>query len=69
MTPSRRYITETVMLKIDETVRKQIAGVPYKSFTSNLSSTTVNLNPLMSLTAHWLTEALAKVCNLACLDF
>ena len=61
MTLSRRYVTETVMPKIYETVRKQveveIAGVPHISFTSDLWSTTVSVNSLMSLTAHWLTEA------------
>lgn len=61
VTPSRRYVTETVMPKIYETVRKQveveIAGVPHISFTSDLWSTTVSVNSLMSLTAHWLTEA------------
>ena len=49
------------MPKIYETVRKQveveIAGVPHISFTSDLWSTTVSVNSLMSLTAHWLTEA------------
>ena len=57
----RRYVTETVMPKIYETVRKQveveIAGVSHISFTSDLWSTTVSVNSLMSLTAHWLTEA------------
>ena len=60
VTPSRRYVTETVMPKIYETVRKQvkveIAGVSHISFTSDLWSTTVSVNSLMSLTAHWLTE-------------
>ena len=58
--PSRRYVTETVMPKIYETVRKQveveIAGTSHISFTRDLWSTTVSVNSLMSLTAHWLTE-------------
>ena len=56
VTQSRRYVTETVMPKIYETVRKQveveIAGVPHISFTSDLWSTTVSVNSLMSFTAH-----------------
>ena len=59
--PSRRYNTETVMPTIYDTVKKevevQIADVPYMSFASDLWSTTVSVNSLMSLTAHWLTEA------------
>ena len=35
---------------------KQIADVPHISFTSDLWNTTVSVNSLMSLTAHWLTE-------------
>ena len=61
MIPSRIYITETVMPKIYEAVKKeveaQLAGVPHISFTSDLWSTTVSVNSLMSLTAHWLMEA------------
>ena len=59
--PSRRCVTETVMPTIYDTVKKevevQIADVPYISFTSDLWSTTVSVKSLMSLTAHWLTEA------------
>ena len=64
--PSRRYVTETVMPKIYETVRKQveveIAGTSHISFTRDLWSTTVSVNSLMSLTAHWLTEAFDRKC-------
>ena len=60
----RRYVTETAMPKIYETVRKQveveIAGVSHIHFTSDLWNTTVSGNSLMSLTAHWLTEALDR---------
>lgn len=58
--PSRRYITETIMPKLYENCKKgvegQLKGVPHFSFTSDLWSTTVSVNSLMSLTAHWVTE-------------
>ena len=58
--PSRKYITETVIPTIYENVKAdvvvQIADVPHTSFTSYLWSTTVSVNSLTSLTAHWLTE-------------
>ena len=38
----------------------QIAGVPHISFSSDLWSTTVSVNSLISLTAHWLTESFDK---------
>ena len=63
---SRRYITETVMPRVHETVKKevevQIAGVPHISFMSELWGTTVSVNSLMSLTAHWLMEVYNKKC-------
>ena len=58
--PSRRYITETIMPKLYENCKKgvesEIKGVRNFSFTSDLWSTTVSVNSLMSLTAHWITE-------------
>jgi len=58
--PSRRYITETIMPKLYENCKKgvesQLEGVAHFSFTSDLWSTTVSVNSLMSLTAHWVTE-------------
>ena len=58
--PSRRYITETIMPKLHENCKKgvecQHKGVQHFSFTSDLWSTTVSVNPLMNLTAHWVTD-------------
>ena len=51
--PSRRYITETIMPKLYENCKKgvenQLKGVPHFSFTSDLWSTTVSVNSLISL--------------------
>ena len=58
--PSRRYVTETILLKLkDEITAKlkvELAGVEYFSFTIDIWSTDVSNDSLLSLTAHWLTD-------------
>ena len=58
--PSRRYITETITPQLHENSKKgvesQLKGVLHFSFTSDLRSTALSVNSLMSLTAHWITE-------------
>ncbi len=59
--PSRRYITETILPRIKDgvasEVRKAIAGVQWFSFTTDIWSTEVSNDSLLSLTAHWLTDS------------
>ena len=58
--PSRRYMTETILPKLYDSIKRkveeQLVNVAHISFTSDLWSTTLSVNSLISLTAHWLTD-------------
>ena len=58
--PNRRYFTENVVTKIYENLRKEVSqavsGVEYFSFTTDVWSTCVSNESLLSLTTHWITE-------------
>ena len=57
--PSRKYITEKVVMKIymdlKEKVSAAVCGVEHFSFTTDVWSTCVSNESLLSLTAHWIT--------------
>ena len=59
--PSRRYITEVILPRIHAgvtaAVKKELAGIPWFSFTTDIWSTEVSNDSLLSLTAHWLTDS------------
>ena len=59
--PSRRYITETIMPQLKEEVtdklKVELVCVEYFSFTTDIWSTDVSHDSLLSLTAHWLTDS------------
>ena len=63
--PSRKYMTETVVPKILEgitaAVKHKIAGVEYYSFTTDIWSTSVSNDCLLSLTAHWLSPSFERM--------
>ena len=54
--PSRKYFTENVVTKIYESLKeevsKAVSGVEYFSFTTDIWSTSISNEPLLSLTAH-----------------
>uniref|UniRef100_A0A1X7UI74 Uncharacterized protein n=1 Tax=Amphimedon queenslandica TaxID=400682 RepID=A0A1X7UI74_AMPQE len=59
--PSRKYFTEMVIPSIHRGIEgevwKEIAGVKwYLSFTTDIWSTSVSNDSLLSLTAHWLNN-------------
>ncbi len=62
--PSRRYITETVIPTITEEIRikvkVELAQVKYLSFTTDIWTTDISSNSLLSLTAHWLTDSFER---------
>ena len=62
--PSRKYITETILPRIvkgvKDEVRKQLQSVERYSFTTDLWSTEVSNDCLLSLTVHWLTKDFEK---------
>ena len=62
--PSRRYITETILPRIKESVesnvRAELADVKWFSFTTDIWSTEVSDDSLLSLTAHWLTDSFTR---------
>uniref|UniRef100_A0A1X7UKJ4 Uncharacterized protein n=1 Tax=Amphimedon queenslandica TaxID=400682 RepID=A0A1X7UKJ4_AMPQE len=57
---SHKYFTEPVIpriyIAIEGEVRKEIAGVKWFSFTTDIWSTSVSNDSLLSLTAHWLNN-------------
>ena len=62
--PSRRYFTDNVVTKIYENIKKQVSqavsGVEYFSFTTDIWSTCVSNESLLSLTAHWITDTFQR---------
>ena len=58
--PSRKYFTETVIPRIhrgiEAEVKKEIAGVKWFSFTTDIWSTSVSNDSLLSLTTHWVNN-------------
>ena len=58
--PSRRYFTDNVLTELFESLRdtvlQMITGVKYLSFTTDIWSTCVSNESLLSLTAHWITN-------------
>jgi len=58
--PSRRYFTDNVLTKLFEalwdTVQQMITGVKYISFTTDIWSTCISNESLISLTVHWITN-------------
>ena len=62
--PSRRYMTETVLPRImagvTAFVKLEIANVKWFSFTTDIWSTDISSNSLLSLTAHWLTDSFER---------
>ena len=63
--PSRKYMTETVVPRIMEgmtaAVRHKVAGVEYYSFTTDIWSTSVSNDCLLSLTAHWISPSFERM--------
>ena len=62
--PSRRYFTDNVLPKIHARIlsgiKDELAGAKFFSFTSDIWSTEVSHDSLISLTAHWLTDSFKK---------
>lgn len=62
--PSQRYITEVILPRIHQGVttemKKELAGVLWFSFTTDIWSTEVSNDSLLSLTAHWLTDSFER---------
>ena len=61
--PSRKYFTETVPQihqGITAEVKKAIAGISWFSFTTDIWSTEVSNDSLLSLTTHWLTDSFER---------
>jgi len=53
--PSRKYITEKVVTKIYMDLKEKVScGVEYFSFTTDVWSTCVSNESLLSLIAHWI---------------
>ena len=62
--PSRRYFTENVVTMIYESLKEEISkavrGVEYFSFTSDVWSTCISNELLLSLTAHWIPDTFQR---------
>ena len=62
--PSRRYFTENVVTKIYENLRQKVSqavsDVEYFSFTTDVWSTCVSNESLLSLTAHWISDTFQR---------
>ena len=62
--PSRRYFTEKIIPDIKQSVDLKIAelikSVQYLSFTTDIWSTSLNNQSLISLTAHWIDDSCAR---------
>ena len=58
--PSRRYFTETVIPTIVvwmvQTIKANLKSVSYLSFTTDVWSSNVSSDSLLSLTAHWVSD-------------
>ena len=62
--PSRRYFTENVVTKIYENLKqevsKAVSDVEYFSFTTDVWSTCMSNESLLSLTAHWISDTFQR---------
>ena len=62
--PSRRYFTENVVTKIYENLKQKVSqavsDVEYFSFTTDVWSTCVSNESLLSLTAHWISDTFQR---------
>ena len=60
MVPSRKHITDVVlpsiMKGVTAEVEKELSSVQWYSFTTDIWSTEVRNDSLLSFTIHWLTE-------------
>ena len=58
--PSRRYFTENVVTKIYEYLKQEVSqalsGIEYFRYTTDVWSTCVSNESLLSLTAHWISN-------------
>ena len=58
--PSRRYMTENIIPRIHDgivsKVKEKISNIKWFSFTTDIWSTEVSEESMISLTAHWLTQ-------------
>ena len=63
--PSCKYFTDTIIPKIytgmKGEVSKLLGGAKHISFTTDIWSSSVNTTCLLSLTAHWIDDAFAKI--------
>ena len=63
--PSRKYITDKALPDIASDVKAKVEmtmnGVQWFSFTSDIWSTGISNDSLLSLTAHWLTESFERM--------
>ena len=70
--PSRKYVTETVLRKIDVGIKAEVMkklhapGIEYYSFTTDGWSTNVGTHSLLSQTAHWVEQDFTKVSAVLC---
>ena len=59
--PSRQYITETIIPQVKNDIsvklRAELDGVQFFSFTTDIWSTDISHDSLLSLTAHWITNS------------
>ena len=62
--PSKRYITETILLKIftgiNDEVKKELADEYHFSFTTDIWNSDCGQLSLLSLTAHWVSSSFAR---------
>ena len=62
--PSRQYITETIVPHLKEEITSklkiELTYVEYFSFTTDIWSTDISHDSLLSLTAHWLTDSFVR---------
>ncbi|XP_011409510.1 PREDICTED: zinc finger BED domain-containing protein 4-like, partial [Amphimedon queenslandica] len=62
--PSRRYFTDTVLTRIHQGIvsklKQEIASAPSFSFTTDIWSTEVSDDSMISLTAHWINDCFVK---------
>ena len=59
--PSRRYFCETVIPEMvctmESRIKSKLEGMQYVSFTTDIWSSDVNSDSLLSLTAHWIDDS------------
>ena len=73
--PSRRYLTENIVTNLFESLKAKVtqavSGVNFFSFTTDIWTTNVSNESLLSLTAHWITgtfERKAVMLHAQCID-